>query len=90
MTNKMWGGRFKAGPSEIMEEINASIGFDRRLANQDIAGSKAHVDMLAAKGIVSKSDCRTIKRGLDQIRPDETSPPGHQIQRHDYLLPTPT
>ncbi len=68
MTNKMWGGRFAAEPSEIMEEINASIGFDQRLAQQDIAGSRAHVEMLAAKGIISKSDCGKIKRGLAQIQ----------------------
>ncbi len=68
MTNKMWGGRFAAGPSEIMEEINASIGFDQRLASQDIAGSLAHAEMLAATGIISKSDFAKIKRGLKQIQ----------------------
>ena len=47
MSNKMWGGRFESGPGAIMEEINASIGFDYRLARQDIEGSKAHVAMLA-------------------------------------------
>ncbi len=47
MTNKMWGGRFASGPAEIMEEINASIGFDRRLYAQDIEGSVAHANMLA-------------------------------------------
>jgi len=47
MSNQMWGGRFASGPDAIMEEINASIGFDYRLARQDIAGSKAHVAMLA-------------------------------------------
>ena len=52
MSNKMWGGRFAAGPDEIMEEINASIGFDYRFAPQDIRGSKAHVAMLADAGIV--------------------------------------
>ena len=45
--NKMWGGRFALSPAEIMEEINASIGFDKRLAAEDIAGSKAHAQMLA-------------------------------------------
>jgi argininosuccinate lyase len=68
MSNKMWGGRFASGPSEIMEEINASIGFDQRLAHQDIAGSTAHADMLAATGIISKSDCTRIKDGLAQIQ----------------------
>ncbi len=48
--NKMWGGRFAQSPAEIMEEINASIGFDKRLAPQDIRGSKAHATMLAEAG----------------------------------------
>ena len=47
MSNKMWGGRFAEGPSAIMGEINASIGFDKRLFAQDIEGSKAHATMLA-------------------------------------------
>ena len=62
--NAMWGGRFAAGPDAIMEAINASIGFDRRLARQDIAGSRAHVAMLAACGIVSDSDAEAIGEGL--------------------------
>ena len=68
MSNKMWGGRFKAGPAEIMEEINASIDFDRKLAQQDIAGSKAHVAMLASQGIVETTDAEAISRGLDDIK----------------------
>jgi argininosuccinate lyase len=68
MTNKMWGGRFTSGPDAIMQEINASIGFDKRLYAQDIAGSKAHAAMLAQQGIISKSDAREITRGLDQVQ----------------------
>jgi argininosuccinate lyase len=68
MTNKMWGGRFQAGPDAIMEEINASIGFDKRLFRQDIAGSKAHAAMLAKQGIISKSDATVIRKGLDQVQ----------------------
>ncbi|MGQ0484623.1 MAG: argininosuccinate lyase [Hyphomicrobiales bacterium] len=68
MTNKMWGGRFQSGPDAIMEEINASIGFDRRLSAQDIAGSKAHAAMLAERGIIPKSDAQAIRRGLDQVQ----------------------
>ena len=68
MTNKMWGGRFQSGPDAIMEEINASIGFDKRLFAQDIAGSKAHAAMLAKRGIISKSDAVEIRRGLDQVQ----------------------
>ena len=68
MTNKMWGGRFQSGPDAIMEEINASIGFDKRLFRQDIAGSKAHAAMLAKQGIISKADATVIRKGLDQVQ----------------------
>ena len=68
MTNKMWGGRFSAGPAEIMGEINASIDFDQRLFAQDIAGSLAHCAMLADRDIISKSDAGEIKRGLEQVQ----------------------
>jgi argininosuccinate lyase len=67
-TNKMWGGRFSEGPAAIMEEINTSIDFDKRLASEDIAGSLAHVDMLAAKGIIAKTDASKIRKGLIGIR----------------------
>ncbi|NDV53291.1 MULTISPECIES: argininosuccinate lyase [unclassified Salipiger] len=63
-SNQMWGGRFAAGPDAIMEAINASIGFDKRLAAQDIAGSRAHAAMLAATGIVKTSDAEAIREGL--------------------------
>jgi argininosuccinate lyase len=66
-TNPMWGGRFAAGPAAIMERINASIGFDRKLWAQDIAGSRAHVAMLAAQGIVPAEDAAAITDGLGQI-----------------------
>ena len=62
--NEMWGGRFAAGPDAIMEAINASIAYDRRLAAQDIAGSRAHAAMLAAQGILSDSDAEAIREGL--------------------------
>ncbi|MDE0849895.1 argininosuccinate lyase [Yoonia sp.] len=62
--NTMWGGRFAAGPDAIMEAINASIGFDQRLASQDIAGSRAHAAMLAATGIITDSDAEAIREGL--------------------------
>ncbi|MGL4634782.1 MAG: argininosuccinate lyase [Beijerinckiaceae bacterium] len=67
MSNKMWGGRFESGPAAIMEEINASIDFDKRLWRQDIRGSKAHADMLGATGILSKADIASIQKGLDQV-----------------------
>ena len=63
-SNKMWGGRFAAGPDEIMEAINVSIGFDRRLAAQDIAGSRAHAAMLAATGVITDRDAEVIREGL--------------------------
>jgi argininosuccinate lyase len=62
--NKMWGGRFAAGPDAIMEAINASIGFDQRLARQDIEGSRAHAAMLAAQGILDDNDAKAIREGL--------------------------
>jgi len=67
-TNKMWGGRFRQGPAAIMEEINTSIDFDKRLAAEDISGSLAHADMLAAKGIISKADGAKIRKGLLTIK----------------------
>jgi argininosuccinate lyase len=70
MSNKMWGGRFEAGPAAIMEEINVSIDVDRHLYAQDIAASKAHAAMLAAQGIITAADARNIATGLDQIRSD--------------------
>mgnify|MGYP005988753903 CR=1 FL=1 len=63
-SNQMWGGRFAAGPDAIMEAINASIGYDQRMAAQDIAGSRAHAAMLAAQGIITDSDANTIREGL--------------------------
>ncbi|GLQ21612.1 argininosuccinate lyase [Algimonas porphyrae] len=63
----MWGGRFSARPSDIMQAINASIGFDRKLAAEDIAGSKAHAMMLARQNIISNADRDAILSGLDAI-----------------------
>ncbi|SFD64632.1 argininosuccinate lyase [Roseivivax sediminis] len=63
-SNAMWGGRFADAPDAIMEAINASIGFDKRLAPQDIAGSRAHAAMLAATGIIEASDAEAMRKGL--------------------------
>jgi argininosuccinate lyase len=63
----MWGGRFAEGPDAIMEEINASIDFDRKLFRQDIAASKAHARMLAARGIIAADLADRIDDGLDTI-----------------------
>ena len=66
--NPMWGGRFAAGPDALMEAINASIDFDKRLYAHDIAGSKAHCTMLVAQGILGAADGAAILGGLDTIR----------------------
>ena len=63
----LWGAHFDSGQAEIMEMINASIGFDKRLYAQDIAGSKAHCAMLVARGILTEADGAAIQAGLDQI-----------------------
>ncbi len=63
----MWGGRFAEGPAAVMREINASIPFDKRMWRQDIAGSRAHVAMLGAQGIVAPQDAAAIAAGLDQV-----------------------
>ncbi len=67
MANRMWGGRYESGPAAIMEEINASIDFDKRLWRQDIDGSKAHAAMLAKQGIIAAKDAKAVARGLDAI-----------------------
>ena len=63
-SNAMWGGRFASGPDAIMESINASIDFDKRMAVQDIAGSIAHSAMLAKQNIITETDAEAIKEGL--------------------------
>ena len=63
----MWGGRYASGPSAVMQEINASIGFDRRLFAQDIAGSEAHCRMLVDRGLMSAEDGAAIQDGLARI-----------------------
>jgi argininosuccinate lyase len=65
--NQQWGGRYSGGPSAIMEAINASIGFDRKMWRQDIRGSLAHAAMLRHVGIISADDEAAIKEGLTAI-----------------------
>ncbi len=67
-SNKMWGGRFDAKPSEIMQEINQSISFDKKLYKQDIRGSKAHCEMLGKIGVLTKEEVKKITQGLDKIQ----------------------
>jgi argininosuccinate lyase len=63
----MWGGRFSAKPAELMQAINVSIGFDKRLAAQDLAGSRAHAAMLQKAGVLTSDDAAAILKGLDAI-----------------------
>ncbi len=67
MSNQMWGGRYATGPAAVMEDINVSIDFDKRLYKQDIAGSKAHAAMLMAVGIITAADHKAIDEGLDKV-----------------------
>jgi argininosuccinate lyase len=67
MSNRMWGGRYESGPAEIMEEINASIDFDKRLASQDVRGSLAHAAMLGKTGILPEGDVAAIRSGLETV-----------------------
>jgi argininosuccinate lyase len=67
MKNALWGGRFAGGPAEIMQRINVSIGFDKRLYAEDIAGSKAHCAMLVRQNIIPAEDGAAIASGLDRI-----------------------
>jgi argininosuccinate lyase len=67
MSSKLWGGRFAAEPDAVMQEINASIDFDKALFAEDIAGSRAHARMLADQGIISAKDAKQIVAGLDTI-----------------------
>jgi argininosuccinate lyase len=66
-SNQMWGGRFSSAPSDIMEQINASIDVDKRMWREDITGSKAHCEMLMAQGIIPETDGHAILKGLDQV-----------------------
>jgi len=66
-THQMWGGRFSSKPAELMQRINASIRFDKRLWREDIAASKVHAEMLRDQGIIAETDAAVILKGLDQI-----------------------
>ena len=66
-SNQMWGGRFASGPAAIMEAINASIGFDKKLYAQDIRGSIAHARCWRKTGIIAAADQEKIAHGLNTI-----------------------
>ncbi len=70
MTSKIWGGRFKSATDKVLEAINVSIDFDKRLGLQDVRGSLAHVAMLAETGIVTLEDAAKIAGGLEQVKAD--------------------
>ena len=69
----MWGGRFSSKPAALMQAINVSIGFDRRLAAQDLAGSRAHAAMLSKTGVISSEDEKAIQNGLSKIEAEMTA-----------------
>ena len=70
--HSLWGGRFSAKPAEAMQAINVSIDVDKRLAAEDLAGSRAHAAMLAAVGVLSADDERAIQDGLTRIGTEMT------------------
>jgi len=67
MKQKMWDGRFEEGSSELLEEFNASIFFDKKIYKEDIKGSLAHAKMLCSIGILDKTELDDIERGLHQV-----------------------
>ena len=69
-TNALWGGRFTEPTDALVERLNASVGFDQRLYREDLAGSVAHVRMLAATGIVPADAAARIEAGLRELRRD--------------------
>jgi len=65
---KLWGGRFDESTDAFVEAFTASVQFDQRLYKQDIAGSRAHAEMLGQTGVLSSEDVAAINNGLDQIQ----------------------
>ena len=85
----MWGGRFAEGPAAVMREINASLPFDKRMWQQDIAGSLAHVAMLGKQGIISAEDATTIAKGLESIAAEyEADGPPSDLAHEDIHMAT--
>ena len=64
---KLWGGRFSEATDQLVEQFNASVAFDTRLARHDIRGSLAHVSMLGARGILEPEEVEQIQEGLSAI-----------------------
>ena len=74
MTNKMWGGRFSKATNELLEDLNASIKYDYRLAKYDIEVSIAHIMMLAKSGVIQKEECNLIVDGLKKVQKEVNLP----------------
>ncbi len=70
MASSLWGGRFEKEMDSMVKDFNASIFFDKRMYNEDIDGSIAHVTMLGKQGIVTEEEAKTIVAGLESIRKD--------------------
>ena len=68
MSSKLWGGRFKGGTDELVEEYTESVSFDQALYRQDIAGSIAHARMMGRQGVISHEEADALCRGLEQVR----------------------
>ena len=66
--NSTWGGRFQESTDAFVAEFTASVGFDQRMADEDISGSLAHAEMLASVGVLNEEEFAQIRQGLGQIR----------------------
>ena len=66
-TSKLWGGRFSEATDAFVQRFTASVGFDRRLAGEDIAGSLAHARMLCSVGVLNAQELEAIEQGLEQV-----------------------
>ena len=84
-SSSIWGGRFERKPSKVMEKINSSISFDKRLYKEDILASVAHAKMLVKQGIISNSDGKKIISGLNTIEKEIKKDSNHQHQCHPCL-----
>ncbi len=72
-TSKLWGGRFSEPTDSFVQRFTASVGFDQRMAAEDIAGSLAHADMLCAVGVLTRQELDDIRRGLAQVQVEISS-----------------
>ncbi len=68
MSEKLWGGRFSQDTDKLVEKLNASISFDKRLYDSDIEGSIAHLKMMANESIITQAEAQTLIKGLGQVK----------------------